>query len=44
MTRSENQIIADLARAKAEFQRRTLLAILTQKPLDAEAQKHVEGR
>lgn len=39
-----NQIIADLARAKAEFQRNALLAILTQKPLDAEAQAHVEGR
>lgn len=36
-------VIADLARAKAAFQQRAILALL-QKPLDAEAQAHVEGR
>lgn len=44
MTTMRNQIIADLARDRAEFQCRAMLAILTQEPLDAEAQKHVEGR
>ncbi|MDB6178962.1 hypothetical protein PAF17_15835 [Paracoccus sp. Z330] len=39
----KNEVIVDLPRAKAAFQQRDILALL-QKPLDAEAQAHVEGR